>query len=261
VVSLDHRFPEDAFPLIVAHRGAPSTHPENTLPSFEAAIALGARIVELDVRVSADGVPVVMHDPTVDRTTDGSGSVHELTATELAQLNAGTADTPAAVPTLADVLDLVSGRAAVALEIKNLPGEPGHDPRREAAVQAAHAELQRTAFRGAVLVIAFNPASIAASRAIAPEVPTGFLTTQLVDPREAMAYAIQQGHPFLLPGTRALEPVGETFVREAHDAGLRVGTWTADEPHEVARLLGWGVDAVASNDPAMALGVLAADRG
>ena len=257
----DHRFPRDAFPLIVAHRGAPSTHPENTLPSFEAAIALGARIVELDVRVSSDGVPVVMHDATVDRTTDGSGPVHELTVAELAGLNAGTADAPATVPTLADVLDLVSDRAAVAIEIKNLPGEPGYDARREAAVEAAHSEVERTAFRGAVLVIAFNPASIAASRAIAPEVPTGFLTTQIVDPREALEYAARSGHELVLPGTRALEPVGEEFVDEAHAAGLRVGTWTADEPGQVARLLGWGVDAVASNDPAMALGVLAAHRG
>jgi glycerophosphoryl diester phosphodiesterase len=260
VASLDHRFPEDAFPLIVAHRGAPSTHPENTLPSFEAAIGLGARIVELDVRVSADGVPVVMHDPTVDRTTDGSGAVCDLTGAELARLNGGTADTPAAVPTLADVLDLASGRVAVALELKNLPGEPGYDPRREAGAEAAHAELVRTTFRGAVLVIAFNPSSIAASRAIAPEVPTGFLTTQIVDPREALAYAVTAGHELVLPGTKALEAVGEAFVGEAHAAGLLVGTWTADEPEEVARLLGWGVDAIASNDPGMALGVLAAHR-
>ena len=128
-------------------------------------------------------------------------------------------------------------------------------------MEAAHAELQRTAFRGAVLVIAFNPASIAASCTIAPEVPTGFLTTQIVDPREALAYAVTAGHELLLPGTKALEPVGAAFVDEAHAKGMRVGTWTADEPEEVARLLGWGVDAVASNDPAMALGVLAAHRG
>jgi glycerophosphoryl diester phosphodiesterase len=257
----DHRFPEDAFPLIVAHRGASSTHPENTLASFEAAIALGAPIVELDVRVSADGVPVVMHDPTVDRTTDGSGAVHELSAAELGGLNAGTRDEPAAVPMLAEVLDLASGRAAVALEIKNLPGEPGFDPRREAAVEAVHAALERTAFRGPVLLIAFSPASITASRAIAPEVPTGFLTTRLVDPRDALSHAAAMGHDLVLPGTLALEPVGEAFVSEVHDAGLRVGTWTADDPGEVARLLSWGLDAVASNDPAMALGVLAAHRG
>lgn len=256
----DHRFPDSAFPLIVAHRGTPATHPENTLPSFEAAIALGATIIELDVRLSADGVPVVMHDPTLDRTTDGSGPVHARTAAELARVNAGAADERAPVPALADVLAVASGRAAVAIEIKNLPGEPAYEARREAAVEAVHAELARTAFRGAVLVISFNPASIAASRAMAPDVPTGFLTTELVDQREALAHAAAQGHELLLPGTRALEPLGEPFVDEVHAAGLRLGTWTADRPEEVARLLGWGVDAVASNDPAMALDVLAAHR-
>lgn len=261
VTSADHRFPEDAFPLIVAHRGAPTLRPENTLPSFEEAIALGAAIVELDVRVSADGVAVVMHDPTVDRTTDGSGAVHERTLDELRALNAGTAEAPTAVPSLAEVLDLASGRCAVALEVKNLPGEPGYDHRREAAVAAVHAELARTAFRGPVLVISFNPASIAASRAMAPDVPTGFLTTELVDPREALAHAVVQGHELVLPGTRALEPVAPTFVDEVHAAGLRVGTWTADDPGEVARLLDQGVDAVASNDPGMALGVLASRDG
>src|SRR4029450_8386641 len=72
------RFPDDAFPIVVAHRGASSTRPENTIPSFEEAIRLGAGIVEFDVRLSRDGVPVVIHDPAVDRTTDGTGLVHEL---------------------------------------------------------------------------------------------------------------------------------------------------------------------------------------
>src|SRR5262245_43462516 len=108
-----------AFPAIVAHRGASSTRPENTTASFEEAIALGAQIVELDVRLSLDGVPVVMHDPVVDRTTDGTGFVHELTAAELASLRAGPG---AAVPTFAEVLEVVSGRAAIAVEVKNIPG-------------------------------------------------------------------------------------------------------------------------------------------
>jgi glycerophosphoryl diester phosphodiesterase len=201
-----------------------------------------------------------MHDPTVERTTDGAGAVHELAASDLFRLQAGTADHPGRVPTLAEVLDLASGRVAVAIEIKNIPGEVGYDSGREAAVEATHAELRRTAFAGPVLVIAFNPASIGASRVLAPDVPTGFLTTEHVDPREALAFAADAGHGFILPGTRALEPVGETFVTQAHAAGLRVGTWTADQPEEVARLLGWGVDAIASNDPAMALGVLTAGR-
>jgi len=109
----EHRFPDDAFPIVVAHRGASSTRPENTIPSFEEAIRLGAVMVEFDVRLSRDGVPVVIHDPAVDRTTDGRGLVHELTAAQLSSLNAGTEAVPTPVPTLAEVLRCVSGRAAI----------------------------------------------------------------------------------------------------------------------------------------------------
>ena len=246
--------------MIVAHRGASSTRPENTLASFEEALRLGARVVELDVRLSRDGVAVVMHDASVDRTTDGSGLVHEHTASDLAALNAGTTEAPEGVPTLAEVLDLATGRTAVVLEIKNLSMEPGYETHRESIVEATHAELERTAFDGPVLVVSFNPASIAASRAIDPAVPTGFLTTEHVAPAEALEHAVRSGHEMILPGTASLIPAGEAFVEGAHAAGLRVGTWTVDEPDGVRMLLDRGVDAIASNDPAMALAVLAERR-
>jgi len=252
----DRRFPDDAFPTIVAHRGASSTRPENTIASFEEALRLGAGIVEFDVRLSRDGVAVVMHDPAVDRTTDGSGLVHELTAAEITSLHSGNADERSSVPTLAEVLRCVSGRAAIAVEIKNIPGEPAFEPSREPIVEAVHAELERQRFDGAVLVVSFNPSSIAASKALAPDVPTGFLTTDLVDPREALAYAVSSGHDMVLPGTRASIPAGPSFVGEVHAAGLCLGTWTVDEPETVAILLDRGFDAVASNDTEMALAVL-----
>jgi glycerophosphoryl diester phosphodiesterase len=256
-MSRGHRFPDDAFPIVVAHRGASSTRPENTIPSFEEAIRLGAGIVEFDVRLSRDGVPVVIHDPAVGRTTDGTGLVHELSAGELASLNAGTESEPTPVPTLADVLRCVSGRASIAVEIKNIPGEPAFEPAREPIVEAVHDELERQGFDGAVLVVSFNPSSIAASKLVAPDVPTGFLTTDLVQPREALAYAASAGHDMVLPGTRASIPAGPSFVDEVHAAGLRLGTWTVDDPETVRMLLDRGFDAVASNDPRMALAVLA----
>ena len=98
-----------AFPLVVAHRGASSTHPENTLASFEAALALGAPVLELDVRLSADGIPVVLHDPDLSRTTDGLGWVHELSVEQIQAANAGTAERPEGVPAFRTVLDAVSG--------------------------------------------------------------------------------------------------------------------------------------------------------
>jgi glycerophosphoryl diester phosphodiesterase len=252
----DHHFPHDAFPAIVAHRGASSTRPENTLASFEEAVRLGAHIVELDVRLSRDGVAVVMHDPTVDRTTDGSGAVHELTAAELGVLNAGSPEALERVPTLAEVLDLLSGSAAAALEIKNLPGEPGFEADHESIVTATHAELERSAFEGPVVVLSFNPSSVAASKTIAPDVPTGFLTTDLVSPHDALAHAVRAGHEMVLPRVTSLVAAGDAFVAEVHTAGLRLATWTVDDAAEIRALLGRGVDAVASNDPATALAVL-----
>jgi glycerophosphoryl diester phosphodiesterase len=254
----DYRLPDDAFPIIVAHRGASSTRPENTLASFEEALRIGARIVELDVRLSRDGVAVVMHDATVDRTTDGSGRVNELAWSEIAALNAGTAHTPLPVPALADVLEMVTGRAAVALELKNLPGEPGYDAAsRGAVVRTTLAEVERVGFAGPVLVLSFDPLALADAKAIAPDVPTGFLTTQVLPPADALQVAIEGGHQMVLPGTHALVPAGAEFVEQVHAAGLRVGTWTVDHPEELRMLLDRGVDAIASNDPEMALGVLA----
>ena len=253
----EHSFNESAFPVVVAHRGASSTHPENTLASFEAALALGAPVVELDVRLSADGIPVVLHDPDLSRTTDGSGWVHELTFEEIRAANAGTVERPQRIPAFREVLDAVSGRGGLAVEIKNIPGEPAYDDEREAIVEAALAEVQASGFRGPVLVISFNPRSIAASKRLAPTLPTGFLFTRAVDPDAALAHALDAGHEFVFPGHRALVPAGPAFVERAHRAGVRVGTWTVDDRETFGFLLDWGVDAVASNDPAMGLEVLA----
>jgi glycerophosphoryl diester phosphodiesterase len=128
-------------------------------------------------------------------------------------------------------------------------------------VEAVHAELERQGFDGAVLVVSFNPSSIAASKSVAPDVPTGFLTTDLIEPREALAFAASAGHDMILPGTRASIPAGPSFVGEVHAAGLRLGTWTVDDPETFGMLLDRGFDAVASNDPEMALAVLAEHRG
>lgn len=255
------RFTDDAFPLIVAHRGASSTHPENTLPSFRAAIELGASAIELDVRLTADGVAVVMHDPEVSRTTEGSGFVHELSSDYVRALNAGTATEPAGVPTLGEVLELASGRAGVAIEIKDLPGEPAHEPASESTVRAALAEVERTAFDGPVLLLSFDPQAVALARVIAPDVATGILTPDLVEPHDALAHVVAAGHDFVLPGSSALLPAGEAFVAEAHTAGVRVGTWTVDDPSTLRTLLTWGVDAIASNDPETALAERAAIGG
>lgn len=242
--------------MVVAHRGASATEPENTLAAFEAALDAGADAVELDVRLTSDGVAVVLHDPDVSGATDGSGFVHETTLAEVKRLDASGGRGPRQeVPTLAEALETIGDRGGVDLEIKNLPGEPAFDSPREAVLEAVLEALDASSFRGPALVTSFNWLTIERSKQLAPELPTGFLTIAAIDPHAALVYAKRTGHDFVLPQTPALLEAGEGFVREAHEHGIRVGTWVADDEAVLETLFAWGVDAVASNDPAAAIAV------
>ena len=227
-------------PLVVAHRGASTEQPENTIQAFEAAIDAGADAVEFDVRMTADGHAVVMHDPDVSRTTDGTGLVSEMTLEEIRKLG---------VPTLEETLRCLSGRAAADIEIKNLPGEPGFTPEREAAVEATIDALDAVSFSGQVIVSSFNPASIAHSRVLRPDVPTGLLTEYEVDAEEALARAASDGHPWVLPFVLKVLEASDGFAGRVHAGGALLGVWIADDPETARRLFELGADAVATNDP------------
>ncbi len=226
--------------MVVAHRGASVEQPENTITAFEAAIDAGADAVEFDVRMTADGHAVVMHDPDVSRTTDGRGLVAEMTLEENRTLG---------VPTLDEALRCLSGRAAVDIEIKNLPGEPDFTPYREPAVEATLAALDSVGFSGQVIVSSFNPASIAHSRALRPEVPTGLLTEYEVDAEEALMRVTSLGHPWVLPFVLKVLEASDGFVDRVHAGGALLGVWIADDPDTARRLFELGADAVATNDP------------
>jgi glycerophosphoryl diester phosphodiesterase len=243
--------------LVVAHRGASALEPENTLVAMESAARAGADVVELDVRVTSDDVPVILHDPDVAATTDGTGYVHGLTLDQVKRLDASGGRGPRQeIPTLAEALDLLSDHDAAAnLEVKNMPGEPAFDSPREGILRSALETLRDSRFDGAVLISSFNWLTIERSKEVAPQIPTGFLTIAPIDPWAALVYVRSRGHDFALPQTPALIGAGESFVRAAHEAGVRVGTWVADDETLLEQLFGWGVDAVASNDPPLAVAV------
>jgi glycerophosphoryl diester phosphodiesterase len=243
-------------PVVVAHRGASARFPENTLPSFQGAVDAGADAVELDVRMTADGVPVVMHDLDVSTTTDGTGFVHQLTLAEVKSLDASRGRGPRVeVPTLAESLELLSGRVGVNIEVKNLPGEPAFDSPREAVAEAVVEELHGLAFDGQVLVCSFNWLSIERVRDLDGRIATGFLTTAMMEPSAALVYVKAGGHQFVLPQAPAVFAAGKEFVDAAHRDGIQVGTWTVDEPDAIEELFEIGVDAVATNDPQAAIPV------
>jgi glycerophosphoryl diester phosphodiesterase len=236
--------------MVVAHRGASVEQPENTIEAFEAAIDAGADAVEFDVRMTADDVPVVMHDPDVSRTTDGTGLVPELTLADIRRLRirlpgGGTAG----VPTLEEALRCLAGRATADIEIKNLPGEPGFTADREPAAEATLAALDDVEFTDLVIVSSFNPRSIAHSRQLWPEVSTGLLTSYDVDAAEALTRTVAEGHPWVLPFVTKVLDAGDEFAAEVRKAGVHLGVWIADDPDTARRLFELGVDAVATNDP------------
>lgn len=242
---LEGPFSTKFFPIVVAHRGASEDAPENTLEAFDLALSAGAGAVESDLRLTADGVPVVLHDADLSRISDGAESarVAELSLSRLQGLGLG-------IPTLAEVLALVEGRGAVDLEIKNVPWDPDFEPDAERVLEASIDEVRRHSMEDSVLVSSFHLPTLARSREVAPAIPTGLLTPPTVAAAEALGLAIAAQHAFVLPNAAALIAAGPEIVDRAHEAAVFVGTWVVDDGDTIAQMMNWGVDAVATNDPA-----------
>jgi glycerophosphoryl diester phosphodiesterase len=248
----ERRFSEGAAPVLVAHRGDPHRHPENSIAGFLSALGSGADGVEFDVRLTADDVPVVIHDATVDRTTDGSGLVGSMTLSAVRRLRLRGGGPADAVPTLREALDAIAAvGGAVDIEVKNIPGEPDFDAGEERLLFATLAEVTARA-PADVLVTSFNPGTVRRCRQADASVATGLLTIDAVDPLDGLTAAVTEGHAFLLPSVRALSGREEAMAAAAHAAGVRIGAWTADDPATVSTLIKAGVDAIATNDPTMA---------
>ncbi|HUG87752.1 MAG TPA: glycerophosphodiester phosphodiesterase [Actinomycetota bacterium] len=244
--------------LVIAHRGASADHPENTLAAFAAAAEAGADLVELDARITADGVAVALHDLDLDRTTDARGAVHAMPLAEVKRADASGGRGPRQeVPTLAEVLELLAETGTgVDVEIKNLPGEPSYERGGAAIVEAVLGALE--GFPGAAIVTSFDPSSLRTARRLAPEVATGLLTLGAEGPEAALDLVLEDGHPWLLPHVFAVDRGGDELLGAARDRGVAVGTWTVDDEAAIERLFARGVAAVATNRPA--IGVGARDR-
>jgi glycerophosphoryl diester phosphodiesterase len=207
--------------------------------------------------MTLDGVAVVMHDGDVSGRTDGTGWIHRMTLDEVRALDASGGRGPRVpVPTLREALELLSGRAGVDIEIKNAPDEPSFDPD-EAASEETVRLLGETGFDGPVLVSSFHWPTVERVRRRTSDVATGLLFTPLIPLDVALVHAVDAGHAFVLPRFTQLadDEAATDYVGRAHRAGVRVGTWTVDDPPEMGRLFAMGVDAVATNDPGAAVPV------
>jgi glycerophosphoryl diester phosphodiesterase len=226
-------------PPPVAHRGASAGAPENTLPAFGRALRAGARMLEMDVRFTADGQPVIMHDATVDRTTNGTGPVSALTLAQVQRLDAGrwfgTRFRGTRVPTLRQVLRL--GRRYGARYLVELKVTP---PTRQ--LQYFLGRINGAGVRDRVTVTSFHPGTLAAMHAAQPSQPTALIDAASASSAEDV---LAQGRSYL-PNFTAMTPDSATHWE---NAGIAVIPWVVGTPLKWRQAAADGAAAVITNRP------------
>ncbi|HXF68821.1 MAG TPA: glycerophosphodiester phosphodiesterase family protein [Thermoflexus sp.] len=232
-------------PLNLAHRGANRVAPENTLTAFRLALELGADGFELDVHLSRDGVPVVLHDADLHRTTDGSGRVWEKTVAALKALDAGAWFDPRfageRIPTLDEVFEAFGDRVRYNIELKAF-----RDGGR-ALVRAVVERVRRYGLSERVLLSSFNPLALRWAWRLAPEIPRGLLVgPDLPLPLRRAWLAFLAPHQ-----ARHLHfsMIDERTVRWCRQRGYAMVAWTVNEAEEARRLIRLGIEAIITDEP------------
>ncbi len=237
--------------LVFGHRGAKGYAPMNTLPSFELALQQGADGVELDVHRSKDGYPIILHDFTVDATTDGVGRVSEMTLSQLKALDAGSwfgeAFRGTQIPTLDEVFETLGKRLLINVEIKSESLESD-------GVEAVVAEcIMRHAMSGHVIVSSFNPLVLARFRKILPQVPIGFLYAP-----DTLSFAQSYIHELVYECQHPYhEMITTDDLMRARADGYWVNTWTVNEPARAVVLRDMGVNGIITDFPDVIMAALA----
>ena len=243
---------------MVAHRGASGYAPENTIRAFETALAMNVRYIELDVHMSLDGEIVVIHDPKVDRTTNGKGAVGNLTLSQLRNLDAGSwfnrlhprkaraEFAGVGVPTLQEIIDLLkSTETGLYVEIKDPELYP------ETLESRIISLLERMQFERKSVLLSFSAGSIVKVKDLDPTIQTALLVTSpKLDPvseaADLGANELAIRHTLLTPG----------IVQKARAKGLGVSVWTVNSEAAIRRVIALGADRIISNYPDRAMRLL-----
>jgi glycerophosphoryl diester phosphodiesterase len=224
------------YPRIVAHRGGGSLAPENTLGAIRLGASMGFKGVEFDVMLAGDGTPVIIHDETVDRTTNGRGRVPEMSYEELSRFDAGEGNR---IPRYEEAVALCRDLGICAnVEIKPALGH-------ERATGEAVARLTKELWKGALLaplLSSFSIDALAAARAVAPELPRGYLVSKIPDDwqdtmKRLACVALHCNYKSLTDKRAA----------EIHGAGYSILLWTVNEPDVARRMLAYGADSLVTD--------------
>jgi glycerophosphoryl diester phosphodiesterase len=240
--------------LVIAHRGDSAHRPENTLASFQSAVEIGAALVEFDVQLTRDGHVVVIHDPTVDRTTNGRGAVGAMTLAELRKLSAGYPSRFGSdyagerIPTLTEALSFLRGRVRAMIEIK---ADSVNDDELGGIEARTIDEVRRQGMAADLALVSFDTRALRRCRDLAPEIVRGHLFAHALE--GAVAACVEVGAQVMMPEKRFLS---EEVRDRARSAGLKLATWVVDDPEELKALQRFDLYGVASNRPGVMLEAL-----
>lgn len=227
----------------IAHRGYSIRYPENTLLSFSKALETGCDGIELDVQLSRDGIPVIMHDELVDRTSDGHGPLKDMTFAQLRELHLPEGEQ---IPALAEYFELVKNSAVwTNIELKNSVY------RYEGMEEAVLRLIDDYGLAERVMISSFNHFSLLTCKKLAPQIPCAFLTWSWLI--HAGAYTRSHGIEYYHPEFHSLN---REAVEELHQNGIRINAYTADCRQEFLELIRLGVDGIITDDPALLREVL-----
>ena len=219
----------------IGHRGARGYEPENTLISFQKALDLGVDGIELDVHLSQDGVVVVIHDETVDRTTDGTGAIHDLAVAKIKKLRT---DKNQQIPTLTEVLDLIDKKVFVNIELK---GKGTSKP----VVQLVEKYIKEYHWDYTDFIISsFDWDLLDEVVVLNPKIPIAVLTETTVE--EALAFAKKIKATAINPDYTLLTPENVKLIK---DEGFQIFPWTVNETEAIATMKSYGVDGIISDYP------------
>lgn len=236
--------------LVFGHRGASRYAPMNTLPAFELAAAQGAAGVELDVRLTRDGQMVIIHDDTVDHTTDGSGHIQHMTFAEVRELDAGgwfgEQFKGTRIPTLDEVFEAVGSKLLINVEIKS---EAPEDTGVEARIADA---IARFRLRERVIVSSFDPLALWRFRKILPEVAIGYLHAEDI-PAHVSSLMIGLAHEARHPHHTE---INARYMDWARRNDYFVNTWTVNDPARAVELRDLGVHTLITDTPDVLIATL-----
>ena len=235
-------------PIVFGHRGASKYAPENTIAAFELALQQGAQAFELDTMLSADGIPVVIHDRTVDRTTNGSGKVDQLSTKKLRTLDAGSTFSPKfeneKIPLLEEAFAIFKNRALINVELKNYNNP--FDVLPEKVFEIA----KRIDIFDQLLFSSSNPSNLNRIRHLIPRAHValicstgvfGYLSISKIFSWISPDYI----HPYF-------KDISEPFIEKQHQMNRRVNAWTVNQSADMIELIRHGVDGIITNDPKLA---------